>query len=180
MKYTVRTSVVDVLGTLWMPMCPAATSYTLTDHDVDNARDENGKITRESVQLTIARCRSQPSGGWTRTRVTSHPLPTGRRRSKTGMTPWKSPGPAKTTSSHGVISCARMRSEMEHYYITTAEGTRMWHADDADHAREQHEDAFPDEPILDIARDRHGHALSCTWDHDQDEECPVVTEDRTW
>lgn len=49
MRYTVRTSVVRVLGVIWMPMVPAAAEFTLTDSDVENARDDEGKITRESV-----------------------------------------------------------------------------------------------------------------------------------
>lgn len=49
MRYIVRTSVVRVLGVMWMPTAPAATELTLTDSDVKNARDDEGKITRESV-----------------------------------------------------------------------------------------------------------------------------------
>jgi hypothetical protein len=36
---------------------------------------------------------------------------------------------------------------MSTYLVSTAEGVRTWTADDAEHAREQHTDAFPDEPI---------------------------------
>lgn len=50
MRYTVRKSVVQVVGTIWMPMTTAATEYTLTGYDVENARDDDGKITRDSVQ----------------------------------------------------------------------------------------------------------------------------------
>jgi hypothetical protein len=42
------------------------------------------------------------------------------------------------------------------YIVTTSMGDRRWVADDADHAREQHEDAFGDDPseaILEIRRD---------------------------
>lgn len=53
MKYTVRTSEIDVVGTIWMPSVTAATTYTLTDSDVDNARDDEGKLTRESVGLWL-------------------------------------------------------------------------------------------------------------------------------
>jgi hypothetical protein len=53
MRYTVRKSVVDVVGTIWMPMTAAATTYTLSSHDVENARDEDGTVTRESVQRWI-------------------------------------------------------------------------------------------------------------------------------
>jgi len=53
MKYTMRVSYVDVVGNGWMPRCPMATRYTLTSSDVDNARDDEGKITRESVELWL-------------------------------------------------------------------------------------------------------------------------------
>lgn len=49
MKYTVRRSIVDVLGYIWMPNVPAAMTLTLSDYDVGNAKDEEGKITRDSV-----------------------------------------------------------------------------------------------------------------------------------
>lgn len=41
---------------------------------------------------------------------------------------------------------------MPRYRVRTDEGVRLWHADDAEHAREQHIDAFADEAILDIQR----------------------------
>lgn len=34
------------------------------------------------------------------------------------------------------------------YAITTAMGDRRWHAEDEEHAREQHLDAFPDERVI--------------------------------
>jgi hypothetical protein len=40
---------------------------------------------------------------------------------------------------------------LQPFYVTTAFGTRTWQAEDAEHAREQHENAFgeqPDETIL--------------------------------
>jgi hypothetical protein len=49
-RYTVRKSVVRVIGQIWMPSTTAAQTYELSDYDVDNARDDEGKITRESVQ----------------------------------------------------------------------------------------------------------------------------------
>jgi len=42
------------------------------------------------------------------------------------------------------------------YSVRTEEGTREWTADDAAHAREQHTDAFPEEPILDVQFVRSG------------------------
>lgn len=41
---------------------------------------------------------------------------------------------------------------MKEYAVTTPLGTRIWHADDADHAVEQHDDAFPDEPVLAVSQ----------------------------
>lgn len=49
MKYMVRKSEIRVIGPLWMPGATGATTYTLTDHDLDNARDDDGKLTRDSV-----------------------------------------------------------------------------------------------------------------------------------
>ena len=40
--------------------------------------------------------------------------------------------------------------QMRHYSVLSSLGTRTWHADDVDHAREQHDLAFPDEPIHDV------------------------------
>ena len=37
---------------------------------------------------------------------------------------------------------------LQHYTVATAHGVRVWHAESACHAREQHQDAFPDEPAL--------------------------------
>ncbi len=53
MKYTVRKSVVDVLGVIWMPMISAAIELELSAYDVGNARDDDGNITRESVGLWL-------------------------------------------------------------------------------------------------------------------------------
>lgn len=53
MKYSYSVSEIYVLGTLWMPSLPGATTYTLTHSDVQNAKDEDGKLTRESVGLWL-------------------------------------------------------------------------------------------------------------------------------
>ena len=50
MRYMVRTSVVHVIGRIWMPSTTAAMTYTLDSHDVENATDDDGKITRDSLQ----------------------------------------------------------------------------------------------------------------------------------
>lgn len=45
-----------------------------------------------------------------------------------------------------------MKQHLNVYVIQTAEGLRLWYAESADHAAEQHRDAFEfDEPILGIA-----------------------------
>jgi hypothetical protein len=49
-KYTVRKSVIRVIGQIWMPATTAATTYELDSYAVGNARDDEGRITRESVQ----------------------------------------------------------------------------------------------------------------------------------
>jgi hypothetical protein len=50
MKYTVRKSIVRVLGRLWMPACLATTERELSSYDVTNASDDEGRLTRESVE----------------------------------------------------------------------------------------------------------------------------------
>lgn len=50
MKYTVRKSIVRVVGRIWMPAVIASNVITMSAYDIDNARDEDGKITRESVE----------------------------------------------------------------------------------------------------------------------------------
>jgi len=39
---------------------------------------------------------------------------------------------------------------MKTFVVTTGAGERHWQAEDAGHAREQHEDAFPDEQVLSV------------------------------
>ncbi|ORW08470.1 hypothetical protein DQP56_00975 [Mycolicibacter senuensis] len=57
-----------------------------------------------------------------------------------------------------------MRKRMfENYLVTSDLGTRGWMADDEEHAREQHLDAFPDEPILGVIPERlRGGAVNMT------------------
>ena len=50
MKYIVRKSIVQVVGHIWMPNVQAAQDHVLDSYDVDNARDDEGNITRDSVQ----------------------------------------------------------------------------------------------------------------------------------
>jgi len=49
-KYTVVKDEVYVIGTMWLPAITAAQTYTLREHDLENIRDEDGKITRESIE----------------------------------------------------------------------------------------------------------------------------------
>ena len=51
MKYTVSKSLIWVLGELWWPMgAPASKIIEMREgYDIDNARDENGDLTRASV-----------------------------------------------------------------------------------------------------------------------------------
>lgn len=50
MKYTVRKSIVRIIGTIWMPATTCAQEQTLSSYDVENCRDDAGQITRESVE----------------------------------------------------------------------------------------------------------------------------------
>lgn len=49
MKYVVRKSVVCYVGTIWQGLT-CAQDKTLSSYDVENMRDDDGKITRESVE----------------------------------------------------------------------------------------------------------------------------------
>jgi hypothetical protein len=53
MKYTIRKSLINVLGQLWMPSVAGALVIEASTHDVENMRDDEGKITRESVGLWL-------------------------------------------------------------------------------------------------------------------------------
>jgi hypothetical protein len=53
MRYTVRESYVNVIGQIWMPSTTGATRYNLTGYDIENARGDDGQITRESVQVWL-------------------------------------------------------------------------------------------------------------------------------
>lgn len=51
MRYIVRKSLIWVIGYIWMPsnvLC--SYTYTLTDHDIENCKDDDGEVTRESVE----------------------------------------------------------------------------------------------------------------------------------
>ena len=50
MRYTMRKSIIEVVGRIWMPAIIISHRYTLTDYDVNNAKDDDGNLTRESVE----------------------------------------------------------------------------------------------------------------------------------
>lgn len=50
MRYLVTKSIVNVIGKIWMPSITAAQTYTLNSFEVENATDEEGNITRKSVE----------------------------------------------------------------------------------------------------------------------------------
>ncbi len=54
MRYTVRKSVVRVIGRIWMPAIMAAQQIELSSYDLDNAKDEQGNLTRESVDRWLS------------------------------------------------------------------------------------------------------------------------------
>ena len=54
MKYMVRKSLVWVIGYIWMPsnvLCSRC--YTLREYDIENCKDEHGKVTRKSVERWV-------------------------------------------------------------------------------------------------------------------------------
>jgi hypothetical protein len=50
MKFTTRISYVDVIGQIWMPAVTAVMRYNVSSYDLENMRDDNGNITRDSVE----------------------------------------------------------------------------------------------------------------------------------
>jgi hypothetical protein len=50
MKYTVKKSFIKVVGKMWMPKATAATSIPLREYDIKNMEDDDGNITRDSVE----------------------------------------------------------------------------------------------------------------------------------
>lgn len=53
MKYTVKASYVDVVGRLWMGG-KASLRINLSGHDLENMRDDDGQITRETVEQWLS------------------------------------------------------------------------------------------------------------------------------
>ena len=50
MRYTVRKSVIEVLGVIWLPAVECGQVMTLSGYDVENAKDDEGRLTRDSVE----------------------------------------------------------------------------------------------------------------------------------
>ena len=51
MRYVVRLSYVDVVGFIWQPGCgPCSMRYELDDYAIGNMRNDDGTITRDSVE----------------------------------------------------------------------------------------------------------------------------------
>lgn len=54
MRYQIVRSFINVVGNLWMPNTQAAMQYTISASDIKNMTDEDGQITRESVEDWLA------------------------------------------------------------------------------------------------------------------------------
>jgi hypothetical protein len=51
MRYLVRKSYIDVIGGIWWPIgALCSLRIDLSDYDIENMRDDDGEITRESVE----------------------------------------------------------------------------------------------------------------------------------
>lgn len=55
MRYLVKTSFIHVIGTIWMPAVTCAYSYELRGYDIENMRNEDGTITRESISSWLTK-----------------------------------------------------------------------------------------------------------------------------
>jgi hypothetical protein len=53
MRYTVRKSVIFVVGKIWMPAVTCGQEIVLHNSDVENCKDDDGKITRDSVECWL-------------------------------------------------------------------------------------------------------------------------------
>lgn len=50
MKYQVQKSFIQVIGKIWMPAITCAQDIELRQYDIDNMKNEDGEIDRESVE----------------------------------------------------------------------------------------------------------------------------------
>lgn len=55
MRRVVRKSIVRIVGHIWLPPVLCAQDREMSSYDVDNARDKDGKITRESVKEWLSK-----------------------------------------------------------------------------------------------------------------------------
>lgn len=53
MKYLVKKSVVDVVGRIWMPQIVCSLRIVMSQYDLDNAREDDGRITRDSLESWV-------------------------------------------------------------------------------------------------------------------------------
>lgn len=54
-RYIIRHSYVDIVGGIWMPYgAVCSMRMRLSQHDIDDMRDADGKITRESVDRWVS------------------------------------------------------------------------------------------------------------------------------
>ena len=49
MRYTVYKSVIWIVGKIWMPRITCSHTIELRAYDVENIRDDDGKITRDAI-----------------------------------------------------------------------------------------------------------------------------------
>lgn len=53
MRYMIKKSYIDVVGKIWMPPAVCSMRYPVTNHDIENMRNEDGAIDRESVEQWV-------------------------------------------------------------------------------------------------------------------------------
>lgn len=50
MKYVIKVSYIEILGYIWMPRILCGQKLNITDYDIRNMKNDEGKITREEVE----------------------------------------------------------------------------------------------------------------------------------
>lgn len=53
MKTLIRKSLIQVIGPIWQPAVIGTYCYPLSSYDVENAKDSEGRLTRDSVKLWL-------------------------------------------------------------------------------------------------------------------------------
>lgn len=54
MKYTVTKSFIRVIGKIWMPPVTCAMEYPIYSYELDNMRDDETNITKESIEYWLS------------------------------------------------------------------------------------------------------------------------------